>query len=134
MEYNTTDLKEHLTKHNIKPSNIRIKVLDYLLRNKNHPTANEIYEALIDDIPTLSKTSIYNTLDKFLEEHLVSEILLDQHEARYDVITKKHGHFKCEKCNRIYDFELDSFDYASLEGFIVKDEQIQLYGICKDCR
>ncbi len=134
MNHDIEYLKEYLVRYDIKPSNIRLKVLDLLLSKHNHPTAFEIYEELLEDLPTLSKTSIYNTLDKFSEMGLVNSVSLNDKEAHFDIVTRKHGHFRCEKCNKIYDFDLVNTDYKDLQDFIIKDEDIHLYGLCKNCR
>ena len=58
-------LQEHLIKNGINPSFQRLKILEYLMNNDTHPTVDNIYNALIDIIPTISKTTIYNTLKLF---------------------------------------------------------------------
>lgn len=128
-------MKNYLKKHDIKPSTIRIKILNYLLNNKVHPTVDDIYINLLDDIPTLSKTSVYNTLDLFLEKGVVSVVALKEKELRYDIVTDYHGHFKCEVCKKVYDVPLSGklIKGDELEGFVVKDKNIHLYGICKKC-
>ena len=47
---------EYLLSYNIKPSVQRLAIMDYLLNHKTHPSIDEIYMALVKDIPTLSKT------------------------------------------------------------------------------
>ena len=59
----TTEIKNILSKNGIKPSLHRMKILDYLLKMKNHPTVDTIYKDISGDIPTLSKTTVYNTLN-----------------------------------------------------------------------
>lgn len=49
---------DYLLSYNIKPSVQRIAIMDYLLAHKTHPCIDEIYMALCDDIPTLSKTTV----------------------------------------------------------------------------
>ncbi|EGD49996.1 ferric uptake regulator, Fur family, partial [Thermoanaerobacter ethanolicus JW 200] len=44
MTYTIEQLKDYLKRHDIKPSTIRIKVLEYLLNNRIHPTADDIYQ------------------------------------------------------------------------------------------
>ena len=58
---------DYLISYNIKPSVQRIAIMDYLLAHKTHPSIDEIYLALCKDIPTLSKTTVYNTLKLFVE-------------------------------------------------------------------
>lgn len=56
-------------------------------------------------------------------------------EAHYDAVMEPHGHFLCEVCRRCYDFALsnESFQIKEIEGFIVKDKEVYLRGICKKC-
>ena len=60
-----------LKEKDISPSIQRIRVLEYLQNSKNHPTVDNIYNDLIKEIPTLSKTTVYNIL-KLL--HVLSEL------------------------------------------------------------
>ena len=59
--------KNCLESKNIKPTLIRVKILEYLKANKTHPTAESIYEKLEKEIPTISRTSVYNALNLFSE-------------------------------------------------------------------
>lgn len=135
MTYTLQELKDYLKKYGIKPSTIRIKVLEYLLNNRIHPTADEIYQSLVNDIPTLSKTSIYNTLELFAQSGVVSVLSLKEKEQRYDINANFHGHFRCEICGKVYDF-LVSNEIANVEelkGFVIKNKDVNFYGICKKC-
>lgn len=134
MNHDVEYLKNYLNKHDVKPSNIRLQLLDRLLSMNDHPTAHKLYEELIQEIPTLSKTSIYNTLDIFTENGLVKPIMLDEAETRFDIHTKNHGHFKCKNCGNIYDFHIKDIIYDDLDNFEILQEDIQLYGICNTCR
>lgn len=135
MTYKVEELKVYLKKHGIRPSTIRLKVLQYLLENRIHPTAEDIYKSLINDIPTLSKTSVYNTLDLFLEKGVVNTLSLKEKELRYDINTYLHGHFKCEVCRKVYDFPVTDkiLEVNELEGSTIKSIDINAYGICKKC-
>ena len=65
---------ERLQGHNIKPSVQRIAIMKYLMEHRTHPTVDEIYTALSPTIPTLSKTTVYNTL-KILSEQGAAQTL-----------------------------------------------------------
>lgn len=135
MDYTNEELIQYLKKYDVRPSNIRIKVLKFLLMNRSHPTVDDIYKGLIDEIPTLSKTSVYNTLNLFLEKKIVTGITVDEKELRYDINTSLHGHFKCEKCGFIYDFPIiiDFPNKEQLEGFEISNKDVFFYGTCKKC-
>ncbi|EJX04128.1 iron uptake regulatory protein [gut metagenome] len=64
--------------HGVKPSVQRIAIMDYLLKNRTHPTAEEIYSALVNLIPTLSKTTVYNTLKLFVEQGAALMLTIDE--------------------------------------------------------
>ena len=129
-------IDEYLTKHGIKPSYQRIRVFDYLLKNKNHPTVDKIYKELVGEIPTLSKTTVYNTLKLFHEKGIVLIINIEDNETRFDADTSNHGHFKCNKCGEIYDFELgeNKLNLPKLKDYIIDEQHIYLKGICPNCK
>ncbi|MGI6778337.1 MAG: Fur family transcriptional regulator [Acetivibrionales bacterium] len=101
------DLKKELNTKSIRLSYQRLKVLEYLTKHQYHPTVDMIFTDLQKDIPTLSKTTIYNTLRILVEAGLVRVITIKDNETRYDITVKNHGHFMCESCGTIYDFNVD---------------------------
>lgn len=122
-----------LTEKSVKPSHIRIKVLEYLDKNRIHPTADEIYEGLEKEIPTLSKTSVYNTVKLFRQAGLIAELTIEEDKLRYDFNTAFHGHFKCERCGKVYDVPEVDTENKNLEGFLVKEKNVYYSGVCKGC-
>ena len=135
MNISHKDLTVKLSEHNIHPSFQRIKVLEYLMQNQCHPTAEQIFSDLQLVIPTLSKTTIYNTLNKFADAGLIKVLNIEDNEARFDIITETHGHFKCEKCGTIYNFkvDVDTVGAEELKGFITTDRNVYFKGVCPKC-
>ena len=129
-------LGDFLRNNGIKPSFQRIKIYEYLLQNKEHPTVETIYNALNSQIPTLSKTTVYNTLKVFIEKGIAMAITIDDTEVRFDADVRVHGHFKCDLCHKIYDFEVDveSISSDALKDFDIYDQQMFFYGACKVCK
>lgn len=127
--------EEILKQHDIKPSYHRIKILSYLIEKKNHPTADMIYQELVREIPTLSKTTVYNTLNLFVEKNIAITITIDENETRYDADISLHGHFKCNLCGKIYDIKLKASEFipAELENFKVNESHIYFRGTCPSC-
>jgi len=124
-----------LKNNNIRLSHQRLKVLEYLDQNRIHPTVEQIYYGLHDEIPTLSKTTIYNTLNTLTEAGLVKVLTIEDNETRYDIRTDAHGHFKCTACESIYDFEvnMDSIEIKGLDGFKIYSRDMYFSGICPEC-
>ena len=130
------NIKGYLKKRGIKPSYQRMKIYQYLVENQNHPTVDMIYKDLVQKIPTLSKTTIYNTLKLFVDKNISVIISTDDNETRYDADTSIHGHFKCRVCRRIYDvnFDLSQIELNEFEGFNIDYHNLFLKGICKKCK
>jgi Fur family peroxide stress response transcriptional regulator len=129
------ELKEELKLKHINLSFQRLKVLEYLAQNHNHPTVDRIYTDLQRDISTLSRTTVYNTLRILLEAGLVRTITIEDNEVRYDIEVKDHGHFKCESCGTIYNFsvDMDSLTSKDLSRFMINDRSVYFKGICPSC-
>ena len=72
------NIGEYLKKNGIKPSIQRIKIFEYLLGHHTHPTVDDIFQSLSSEIPTLSKTTVYNTLNIFVENHIVHEVIIEK--------------------------------------------------------
>jgi len=124
-----------LKSKDIRPSYQRIKVYQYLVENQNHPTVDMIYKALGPEITTLSKTTVYNTLNLFIEHGIVNMLVIEENETRYDAIVQCHGHFKCTKCGELFDIMLsdDIVRGITADGCDVKEKHIYMKGICKEC-
>lgn len=130
------NLSNELKSRGIRPSYQRLKVLEYLDCNRCHPTVDMIYSRLIGEIPTLSKTTIYNTLSQFVEAGIVRPLTIEGNEVRYDINVLDHGHFRCESCGEVYDFDIDvgSLTAHGLEGFHIKDKNVYFSGLCHPCQ
>jgi Fur family transcriptional regulator, peroxide stress response regulator len=126
---------EELKQKNIYLSHQRLKVLEYLTLNQCHPTVDQIFTDLQKDIPTLSKTTVYNTLRILLDAGLVRVITIEDNETRYDIEIENHGHFKCESCGAIYDFniDIDSLKINDLKNFKIHDKNVYFKGVCPRC-
>lgn len=105
------------------------------MSRKNHPSVDEIYTELVKEIPTLSKTTVYNTLNTFIAAKIAQVLSIEDTETRYDANVSFHGHFKCKKCGNIYDFRLDTTDCKSddLDNFLIEEKNVYYKGICNTC-
>ncbi len=124
---------ERLADKAVRPSMLRIAVLEYLMQTKAHPTIDEIYSALHLRIPTLSKTSVYNITKLLTEKGLTKAITIDEKQIRYDADVSMHGHFLCECCGSVSDFSLTGISDGALDGFSIRTKEVYYSGICKNC-
>ena len=135
MNIDSNDIKTYLIEKNIKPSYQRIKILEYLSTHKNHPTVDMIYSELVKEMPTLSKTTVYNTLNSFIKKDVARVITIEEGESRYDANITNHGHFKCTGCGKIYDFQINEIgiEKEGLEQFEIAEKNFYYTGLCKSC-
>ena len=64
-----TEAYARLVERGIRPSVQRIAIMDYLIKHPTHPTIDEVYQSLCENVPTLSRTTVYNTLRMLSEKH-----------------------------------------------------------------
>lgn len=130
-----------LQENGIRPSVQRVAVYGYLCEHPDHPDVETVYNDLFPIYPTLSKTTVYNTLKLFEEKNIVQSIKIEDDKLRFDAEMREHIHFKCLKCNKIFDlFTKNSSknitdDCESLlpNGFSMSKIQTYLWGTCKEC-
>lgn len=121
----------------VRPSMQRLAIMNYLLDNATHPTVEEVHRHLVQKIPSLSRTTLYNTLRLFSEHGAAQMLTIDDHRVCYDGDIRPHVHFFCKKCGRV----IDLFDVPAPSAVEVSDidgnrmDEVQLYyrGVCVKC-
>lgn len=125
---------EKLLRHGIKPSVQRLAIADYIASHFTHPTADDIYSALHPNMPTLSKTTVYNTVKLLVEAGVIAELNIDNKNTRYDAAMNPHAHFRCRCCGKIIDLmdcKLPQFPHGL---FMVDEVSLSFSGYCNECR
>ena len=125
-----------LRKIGVTPSPQRTAIYHFLRTHAIHPTAETIFAAVRTEQPSLSLTTVYNTLKLLVEKRAVREIIIEGGELRYDADMTEHGHFKCLHCGDVYDlFPPDGVPLVpSVPGlpddFVLKEIQLCCRGYC----
>lgn len=128
---------EQLIEHNIRPSVQRVAIMQYLLDHRTHPTADDIYTELVKTMPTLSRTTVYNTLQLLVTNQAVLGLTIDQHNMHFDGHTHPHAHFLCRSCGKIFDVEVNNHLREHLftsDKFAIEKVELNYMGLCPDCR
>ncbi|HER43201.1 MAG TPA: transcriptional repressor [Candidatus Eisenbacteria bacterium] len=117
----------------------RFAVIKYMIGNTNHPSALTIHKDLKKRYPSLSFSTVYNTLNVLEEIGEVTPIYIFSEHVNYDPSVEPHMHFLCTKCNRIHDIFPGDIEGVRLPagevaGHLIISSQVILRGICKDCR
>ncbi len=129
------NISKMLQEKGVSPSIQRIKIMQFIVDNEHHSSVDSIYQELIHEIPTLSKTTVYNTLALFVEKRIINSITIDNTEILYEQTQKPHAHFQCNVCKNIFDIELDSklYGISEIENHKVEKVNIHLRGVCNEC-
>ncbi|MCC5889588.1 MAG: transcriptional repressor [Alkalibacterium sp.] len=139
MSYLVEQSIERLKFNNIRITPQRHAILEYLIDQDSHPTADEIYRALEDRFPSMSVATVYNNLRLFTELGLVKEMMYGDHSSRFDFASTEHYHAICSKCGKIEDIYYPGLDdvevvASNLTGFTVDSHRLEIYGLCPNCQ
>ncbi|PKM85124.1 MAG: transcriptional repressor [Firmicutes bacterium HGW-Firmicutes-11] len=129
------ELSMLLRTRKIRPSYQKVQILSYMHRVGDHPTVDQIFHELRKEIPTLSKSTVYNALRSFCDAGIARELEMGEAETRYDIVVEPHGHFRCNQCGTIYNFTVDMKQHsaAELTGFRIDERNVYFKGICDSC-
>lgn len=126
---------EHILRSSgIRITKPRVDVYDYIISKKSHPTCEEIYDNLKGSNPSLSLATIYNVTERLVDENLLIRITAPNGERRFDGTINFHGHFYCESCGMVFDYEIKREQLESDSRFIYKNIDVMASGICPDCQ
>lgn len=129
-----TDLVKVLKDKGIQPSAHRVAVAEHVLYTDEHPSADQVWKAVQKRFPVISRATVYNTLNTFVEKGLLRALQLAEGRVVFDPKMDAHHHFMDEQSGRIHDVPWDALEVRhveSLEGFDVSDYQVLLRGSVK---
>lgn len=128
----------YLESFGIRPSLQRIAIMDYMLSHKTHPTADQVYVSLLGMMPTLSKMTVYNTLQLFAERGAVLSLGVDPRHRRFDGDTSLHGHLLCYECGQVEDifYTPDQMEYIKNTMPDRRNCSVEIVynGLCEKCQ
>jgi len=131
---------ERLKENGVTLTPQRMAVAEFLNRNMDHPTVDEIHRNIQRRYPTMSLATVYSTLDLLKQLGEVQELSIRKRgEVCFDPNPGLHHHLLCRKCGKILDIEFDHpsncpiMAKESIDGCKVEEVQAYLYGICSEC-
>ena len=120
-----------LESRGIQPSAQRVAVAEYALRNTDHPSADAVWARVRAGFPLLSRATVYNTLNLFVERGLLRALALAEGKVVFDPNVAPHHHFIDEATGAIHDVPWDAVKVANVErlpGFKVREYQVVMRG------
>ena len=134
------EMVEALRENGLRLTPQRMAVVKYLSENRDHPSVEQLYEAVRPNFPTTSLATIYKTVAVLEQIGEATELRLGQDMARYDGANPRpHPHVVCTECGRVVDVDLDINSGLAEQverdsGFQVDTFRVDFFGICPDCR
>ena len=112
-----------------------------------HPSSDEVFTAVRSRYPSIGRATVYRVLKKLSENGELKKVTLPNTADRFDTRTDDHLHFRCTKCGKVYDVELDDASLImrdinaiadikdkTVNGNIVNRINFSFEGICSDCQ
>ncbi|HEX4949677.1 MAG TPA: transcriptional repressor [Blastocatellia bacterium] len=125
------DVIKILNDYGIQPSAQRVAVAEYVLTTDEHPSADQVFAKVASNFPMISRATIYNTLNLFVEKGLLRELHIAAGRVVFDPKLAQHHHFINEETGEITDIEgaqLRVSNLNSLNEFEISDYQVILRG------
>lgn len=111
------------------------KILEIVSASRSHMTAEEIFDTLRRTYPAVVLATVYNNLNRLLQEGLIRKVSVEGMPDRYDRI-QRHDHLVCKGCGRLLDIDLGDLT-AQLEekaGISILSYDLKLMYLCENCR
>ena len=131
------ELKEKCKQLGLRVTNQRIIIYSEILKSKEHPDAETLFEIVRKKAPEISLDTVYRTLSSLEDMNMIFRVDSLLPKARYDADLSPHCHFLCTKCNEVYDIILDKqvgLDIAKKCNLgEIQDLNLQIRGVCNKC-
>jgi Fe2+ or Zn2+ uptake regulation protein len=125
------DVIDRLRRHGVQPSAQRVAVARYVLATDAHPSADQVFARVRRELPTISRATVYNTLNALVQAGLLREVVLTAGRVAFDPRLEPHHHFVDERSGAIHDVPWSAFDVQqreALDGLEVTELQVVLKG------
>lgn len=121
------------------PATVQRRIIFTALVERNdHPTVDQIYAAVQERLPGVSRTTVYRTLEVFARLGLARRTHHFAASARFDGKMEQHHHLVCTVCGNVVDYSasdlvVDQLPEARRHGFTVTDYSVYFEGLCSNC-
>ena len=116
----------------------RLEIYRELVKSKDHPSVERLYQRLRRSISTLSLDTVYRTLATFETHGLVNRVESVKSQARFEAAGERHHHLICNRCGKIMDFQWKTINEVSLpeetrDWGKITQKSVVIHGVCRDC-
>ena len=81
----------------------RAAVYHHLQQAEHHPTAEDVYRSVKEDLPSISLATVYKALEALVDSGLAARLVVANGSARYDARSDHHYHLRCLRSGVVED-------------------------------
>ena len=118
---------------NLRMTRQRWEVYQLLMAQRDHPTANDVFDRIKSRLPHISLATVYNCLEALVQHGIVRQVNFDRESSRFCPNLAEHGHFHDQRTGVIHDVTfkqgIDLADVLDLPtGTRINDVEITIRG------
>lgn len=127
-----------LRRHGLKLTPQRHLICRLIEASHGHPTAEELYEAATEVMPSMSLKTVYTTLNELAALNAIRLVNVGAGGSRVERNMAPHGHLVCRSCGQVMDVPVDPAVERRLTvppgiDFFVEQREVTFRGLCKRC-
>jgi Fe2+ or Zn2+ uptake regulation protein len=118
----------------------RRAVVEIIQKSTRALTPVEVFDMARKKYRALGLVSVYRTLEKLEELHLVQRVHQPQGCQAFIAESSGHEHLLlCQNCGQVTFFEGDDLDtlikmISKKTGYLIREHWLQLFGLCQTCQ
>lgn len=118
----------------------RRRIFEALSDRTDHPTPDQVYAAVKDALPGVSRTTVYRVLETLVRVGVLAKASSPGAAGRVDPRTSRHHHLVCQRCDRLFDVDDGAVPHrlhppdVRGQGFTIADYSIYFTGLCAGCQ
>lgn len=117
----------------------RMAILHVLHHSGKHLSPTEVYEQARGELPGLTETTVYRTLEFLARNRLARPAHMGNGRLVYEIARHEHHHLKCRICGNEMEVQhaLLKSMYQKIEsasGYQLTDSHLTFFGICPNCQ
>jgi Fur family peroxide stress response transcriptional regulator len=133
------DFEQLCRKAGLKITPQRLGIYKELVKSKEHPSADMLWQKVRKTFPSISLDTVHRTLLTISKIGAAFIVEGSGDVKRFDGGMESHQHFRCTQCRRIIDFHHAPFDSIAIppelaDSFLIVRSTVYLEGICRYCQ
>jgi len=129
-------VKQNRKMRDTKPRRV---ILEELRKVTTHPTADEIYNMVREQLPRVSLGTVYRNLEIMSESGMILKLEMAGTQRRYDGTIANHYHVRCAMCGRVDDLPIKPLsgierEVREVSAYEISGHRLEFKGLCPACK